>query len=81
MHSLWVGIDVSRDYFSAGWINSGGEESFAGSYSKDSKGFEELLKVIRTFRFSSRSRLPPYTDYFPPHNPRETFPYWHWRKE
>ena len=48
MYSLLVGMDVSKDFFSAAGIDSRGEESFAGSYSMDSKGFEELLKAIRS---------------------------------
>jgi transposase len=48
MQSLLVGIDVSKDFFSAAGIDSGGKEFFTGSYSMDSKGFEELLKTIRS---------------------------------
>ena len=48
MYSLLVGIDVSKDFFSAAGIDSGGKELFTGSYSMDSKGFEELLKAIRS---------------------------------
>lgn len=46
MYSLWVGIDVSKDFFSTAGINSEGNESFCRSYSMDSNGFEELVKTI-----------------------------------
>ena len=48
MYSLLVGIDVSKEGFSAAGIESGGEEVFSKAYGMDSKGFEELLKVVRT---------------------------------
>ena len=46
MDSLLVGIDVSKDSFSVVGIDSEGNESFSGSYSMDSSGFEELIKAI-----------------------------------
>jgi len=46
MYSLLVGIDVSKDGFATAGIDSGGKESFTGSYSMDSSGFEELVKTI-----------------------------------
>lgn len=46
MDSLWVGIDVSKDLFSVVGIDSEVNESFSGSYSMDSSGFEELIKAI-----------------------------------
>ncbi len=48
MCSLLVGIDVSKNFFSTAGIDSGGKDSFTGSYSMDSKGFDELLKTIRS---------------------------------
>ncbi len=46
MDSLLVGIDISKEFFSVAGIDSEGDESFSGSYSMDSNGFDELLKVI-----------------------------------
>jgi transposase len=46
MYSLLVGIDVSKDLFSAAGIDSKGKESFSKSHSMDSQGFGELLKTI-----------------------------------
>jgi transposase len=46
MYSLWVGIDVSKDFFATAGINSEGKESFSKSHSMDSQGFGELLKTI-----------------------------------
>ncbi len=48
MYSLLVGIDVSKARFSAAGIDSGGKEVFSRAYGMDSKGFEELLKAVRT---------------------------------
>jgi hypothetical protein len=47
MYSLWVGIDVSKEGFSAAGINSGGQEVFSQAYAMDSNGFEELLKMVK----------------------------------
>ncbi len=46
MDSLLVGIDISKELFSVVGIDSEGHESFCGSYSMDSSGFEGLIKVI-----------------------------------
>jgi hypothetical protein len=46
MDNLLVGIDVSKELFSVVGVDSGGNESFSGSYSMDSSGFEELIKTI-----------------------------------
>ncbi len=46
MDSFLVGIDVSKDLFSVLGIDSEGDESFSGSYSMDSSGFEELIQAI-----------------------------------
>jgi len=46
MYSLWVGIDVSKDFFATAGINSEGKESFSRSYSMDSNGFDDFLKTI-----------------------------------
>ena len=45
MYKLLVGIDVSKERFSAAGIDSGGEGVFSQAYAMDSKGFEELLKT------------------------------------
>jgi transposase len=46
MDSFLVGIDVSKALFSVAGIDSEGNESFSGSYSMDSTGFDEFFKVI-----------------------------------
>jgi len=46
MDLLLVGIDVSKALFSVVGIDSKGNESFSGTYSMDSSGFEELIKTI-----------------------------------
>ncbi len=46
MDSLLVGIDVSKEWFSVAGIDSEGNESFSGSYSMDSRGFDELIKTM-----------------------------------
>jgi transposase len=46
MYSLWVGIDVSKEFFSVAGIDSGGNESFSGSYSMGFNGFGEFLKAV-----------------------------------
>ncbi len=46
MYSLFVGIDISKDFFSVGGIDSKGNELFTRSHSMDSNGFGELLKTI-----------------------------------
>jgi len=48
MYKLLVGIDVSKERFSAAGIDSGGKEAFSRAYTMDSKGFEELLKAVRS---------------------------------
>ena len=46
MGSVLIGIDVSKESFSAMGIDSEANESFSGSYSMDSSGFEELMEAI-----------------------------------
>jgi len=48
MYKLLVGIDVSKERFSAAGMDSGGKEAFSRAYTMDSKGFEELLKAVRS---------------------------------
>ena len=46
MVSLFVGVDVSKDFFSAAGLDEQGKELFSGSYEMDSNGFSEFLKVL-----------------------------------
>jgi transposase len=46
MYSLLVGINVSKDFFVTAGIDSEGKESFSRSYSMDSNGFGDFLKMI-----------------------------------
>jgi len=48
MYKLLVGIDVSKERFSAAGIDSRGKEAFSQAYAMDRKGFEELLKTVRS---------------------------------
>ncbi len=49
MNSLFVGIDVSKDLFSAAGIDAKGNELFTKSHSMDSNGFGDLLKTITRY--------------------------------
>ena len=46
MYSLWVGVDVSKDFFSASGLSAEGEEYFSGTYEMNSHGFLEFLKTL-----------------------------------
>ena len=46
MYRLLVGIDVSKDFFSAAVLDREGEELFLGSYEMNSHGFSEFLRII-----------------------------------
>ena len=46
MYRLWVGVDVSKDFFSATGLDEEGKEFFPGTYEMNSNGFSEFLKVI-----------------------------------
>ena len=46
MYNLMVGIDVSKELFSAADIDSKGKGFFSNSHAMDSGGFEEFLKTI-----------------------------------
>jgi len=48
MYRLLVGIDVSKERFSVAGIDSVGKEAFSQAYTMDSRGFEELLKTVRS---------------------------------
>jgi transposase len=56
MDSLLVGIDVSKELFSVAGIDSKGNESFSRSYSMDSGGFDEFIKII-TFHCEDLSKV------------------------
>ncbi|MGQ9571477.1 MAG: IS110 family transposase [Thermodesulfovibrionales bacterium] len=46
MNNLFVGVDVSKDFFSATGIDSKGNVCFSVTANMDSSGFAELLKAI-----------------------------------
>jgi transposase len=46
MYSVWVGVDVSKDFFSAVGLDKEGKELFSGTYEMNSNGFSEFLKAI-----------------------------------
>jgi len=46
MVSAFVGVDVSKDFFSAAGLDGQGKELFSGSYEMDSNGFSEFLKAL-----------------------------------
>ena len=46
MYSLLVGVDVSKDFFSAVGLDKEGKELFSGTYEMNSNGFSEILRTI-----------------------------------
>ena len=46
MYNLLVGVDVSKDFFSAAGLDEEGKEHFSGTYEMDSHGFSEFLKTL-----------------------------------
>jgi len=46
MYSLWVGVDVSKDFFSTAGLDGEGKELFSATYEMNSNGFKEFLKVL-----------------------------------
>src|SRR5512136_1379357 len=46
MVSVFVGVDVSKDFFSAAGLDEEAKELFSGSYEMNSNGFSEFLKVL-----------------------------------
>ena len=46
MYSLWVGADVSKNFFSASGLGTEGEERFSGTYEMNSQGFSVFLKTL-----------------------------------
>ena len=48
MDSVFVGVDISKDTFSAAGLDGEGKECFSGSYSMDSEGFCKSLEIVTT---------------------------------
>ena len=48
MGRVLVGVDVSKDSFSAAGLDAEGNECFSGSYSMDSDGFGKFLEIVTT---------------------------------
>jgi transposase len=46
MYNLLVGVDVSKDFFSAAGLDEEGKEHFSGTYEMNSHGFSEFLKAL-----------------------------------
>jgi transposase len=46
MCSRFVGVDVSKDFFSAAGLDEGGTELFSSSYEMNSDGFTQFLKAL-----------------------------------
>lgn len=46
MYSLLVGVDVSKDFFSAVGLDKEGKELFSGIYEMNSNGFSEILRAL-----------------------------------
>jgi transposase len=46
MYRLLVGVDVSKDFFSAAGLDEEGKEHFSGTYEMNSQGFSEFLKNL-----------------------------------
>ncbi len=46
MERLFIGVDISKDSFSAAGLDDEGKECFSGLYSMDSKGFGEFLEIV-----------------------------------
>ena len=46
MDRMFVGVDISKDSFSAAGLDAEGKEYFSGSYWMDSDGFGQFLEVV-----------------------------------
>jgi hypothetical protein len=46
MNSVFVGVDVSKDFFSAAGLDGEGKELFLGSYEMNTSGFSEFIAVL-----------------------------------
>ena len=56
MDRMFVGVDISKDTFSAAGLGAEGSECFSGLYSMDSDGFCKLLEVV-TARCQDRENV------------------------
>jgi len=48
MSRVFVGVDVSKDSFSAAGLDAAGNGCFSGSYSMDSDGFGKFWEIVTT---------------------------------
>ena len=46
MDRVFVGVDISKDSFSAAGLDGEGKEGFSGCYSMDSEGFCQFLEMV-----------------------------------
>ena len=46
MYGLFIGVDVSKDFFSAVGLDKEGKELISGTYEMNSNGFSEILRTI-----------------------------------
>ena len=56
MDRMFVGVDISKDTFSAAGLDAEGNECFSGSYSMDSDGFCKFLEIV-TARCPDRQKV------------------------
>jgi transposase len=56
MERIFVGVDISKDNFSAAALDAEGKEIFSGFYSMDSDGFSKFLNLV-THHCSDRQKL------------------------
>jgi transposase len=48
MERLVIGVDISKDSFSAAGLDDEGKECFSGLYAMDSEGFGKFLEIVHT---------------------------------
>jgi transposase len=46
MYGLFIGVDVSKDFFSAVGLDKEDKELFSGTYEMNSNGFSEILRTL-----------------------------------
>ena len=46
MYRFLIGVDISKDFFSASGLNAEGKDCFSGTYEMNSQGFSEFLKRL-----------------------------------
>jgi transposase len=56
MDRVFVGVDISKDSFSAAGLDAEGNECFSGSYSMDYDGFSQFLEILTT-RFRDLQKI------------------------